>query len=101
MSALDSSDAPMFTGTTEQLCNALQHIAETRSNGATTKAVAQAAALVISQMTEDADRAAALALALQNLAAEMRHLLYVNPAKDGGLYRQRLDEAYAALEVKP
>jgi hypothetical protein len=35
--------------------------------------------------------------ALRNLATEMRHMLSANPKKDGGLYRQRLDEADAAI----
>lgn len=35
--------------------------------------------------------------ALANLAHEMRFLLRQNPEKDGGLYRQRLDEAESAL----
>lgn len=35
--------------------------------------------------------------ALQNLAHEMRFMLRANPTKDGGLYRQRLDEADAAI----
>jgi hypothetical protein len=37
--------------------------------------------------------------ALVNLAHEMRFLLRQNPDKDGGLYRQRLDEADAALAL--
>lgn len=35
--------------------------------------------------------------ALRNLATEMRHMLRMNPSKDGGLYRQRLTEAEALL----
>ncbi|MER9217909.1 hypothetical protein NKI48_03090 [Mesorhizobium sp. M0644] len=38
-----------------------------------------------------------LLTALTNLAHEMRFLLRQNPEKDGGLYRQRLDEADAAI----
>lgn len=37
--------------------------------------------------------------ALANLAHEMRFLLRQNPEKDGGLYRQRLDEADRALAL--
>lgn len=35
--------------------------------------------------------------ALRNLAHEMRFMLRQSPGKDGGLYRQRLDEADAAI----
>lgn len=35
--------------------------------------------------------------ALRNIAHEMRFMLRANPAKDGGLYRQRLDEADLAI----
>lgn len=37
--------------------------------------------------------------ALINLAHEMRFLLRQNPKMDGGLYRQRLDEADAAIAL--
>lgn len=56
---------------------------------------------IIAHLSEDACKAAELTLALHNLANEMRHLLRVNPAKDGGLYRQRLNEADAILAVEP
>jgi hypothetical protein len=36
-------------------------------------------------------------VALRNLAREMRHMLRVNPDKDGGLYRRRLVEAEAVI----
>ena len=46
----------MFIGTNEQLCNALQHIVDTPSNGATIKAVAQAAILVIEGQQDHCDK---------------------------------------------
>lgn len=37
--------------------------------------------------------------ALRNLTKEMRHMLCTNPKKDGGLYRQRLEEAESVLST--
>lgn len=41
----------------------------------------------------------ALRSALTNLCMEMSHMLRTNPKKDGGLYRQRLEEGRAALRA--
>lgn len=46
----------MFVGTNEQLCNALQHIVATPSNGTTIKSVSSAAMLVIEEMSVEIDR---------------------------------------------
>ena len=46
----------MFIGTNEQLCNALQHIVDTPSNGETIKSVANAARLVIEGQNAEIDR---------------------------------------------
>lgn len=46
----------MFVGTNEQLCNALQHMVDTPSNGTTIKSVANAARLVIEGQQAEIDR---------------------------------------------
>ena len=51
----------------------------------------------VSDRTAIKAKAEALADAVQNCIYELRHLLKANPEKDGGLYRQRLTEAEAAL----
>ena len=52
---------------------------------------------ILADRAAQAERMARLEDALRNLAHEMRFLLRNHPKMDGGLYRNRLDEAARAL----